>query len=341
MKKIFALIFAFIMVFVLTVSAHATLNDNLDGTITQIRSDNSVLMWLKNANTARSSGFDSDGKMNWDTANAWIASLNSGNYLGYNDWRLPINLPVNGISYNHYFSYDGSTDNSFNIFSLNSELSYLYHVELGNLSFLDSSGAEQAGGGLVNRGPFIGLQSYNYWSGTANNLFSTSAWMFRFEWGNQQTNGKGELFFATAVRDGDVAPPPPVFRSPTNGFESPLGNGPVTVKKNRVLPLKVELRNENNDVISDGDITSPPVLQVFYDSGVPEEDPEDVTEETLSTGWGTEGNRFEYDISTGLWRFNLKTKNYTAVGTYTLSIISGDAEEYTIDSSISASFVIN
>ncbi len=133
----------------------------------------------------------------------------------------------------------------------------------------------------------------------------------------------------------------PSFSSPTNGFESPIGNEPVIVKKNRVLPLKVALRNENNDVIGDDNITSPPVLQVIYNSGIPEEDPVDVTEDTLSAGWGTEGNVFEYEISSGLWRFNLKTKNYRAAGTYTISIVSGDESEYIIDNSITATFVIN
>ncbi len=119
-----------------------------------------------------------------------------------------------------------------------------------------------------------------------------------------------------------------------------MNSGPVTVKKNRVLPLKVELRDENCDLaMDDTDIVTPPVLQVTYAAGaLPATD---VTDEALSAGWGTEGNQFEYDISTGLWRFNLKTKNYTASGTYTISIVSGDDTEYTIDSSISAAFVIN
>ena len=118
-----------------------------------------------------------------------------------------------------------------------------------------------------------------------------------------------------------------------------MGNGPVTVKKNRVLPLKVELHDENSDVIDDNAIDSPPVLQVIFDSGIAA-NPEDVTAYALSAGWGTDGNQFEYDISTGLWHFNLKTKNYTAAGTYIISIVSGDDIEYTIDSS-TASFVIN
>jgi hypothetical protein len=41
-----------------------------------------------------------------------------------------------------------------------------------------------------------------------------------------------------------------------------------------------------------------------------------------------------------VWQFNLKTKNYTAQGTYTVSIVSGDEGEYTIDPPVQAEFVI-
>ena len=41
-----------------------------------------------------------------------------------------------------------------------------------------------------------------------------------------------------------------------------------------------------------------------------------------------EGNQFDY--TAGKWRFNLKTKNYTAAGTYTIKLISGDELEYSV-----------
>ncbi len=131
----------------------------------------------------------------------------------------------------------------------------------------------------------------------------------------------------------------PTFSTPTNNLKPPMNAGPVTVKKNRVLPLRIDLQDENGSPITDLDITSPPAIQVTFAAGT--QAAEDVTDEALSAGWGTEGNQFEYDISTGLWSFNLKTKNYTAPGTYTVSIISGDDAEYKIDSSITATFVIN
>ncbi len=43
MKRMFAVVLAFVMVSIFTVSAHAVLIDNLDGTVTQNRIDGSTL----------------------------------------------------------------------------------------------------------------------------------------------------------------------------------------------------------------------------------------------------------------------------------------------------------
>ena len=68
--------------------------DNGDGTIL----DNlSGLIWAKNGNVmkTRDPGFDTDGfiagdgAVTWQHALAYIKKLNSENYLGHNDWRLP------------------------------------------------------------------------------------------------------------------------------------------------------------------------------------------------------------------------------------------------------------
>ncbi len=51
--------------------------DNGNGTITDVATD---LMWAQN---------DSGSGLNWEEALAWVQTKNSGNYLGYSDWRLP------------------------------------------------------------------------------------------------------------------------------------------------------------------------------------------------------------------------------------------------------------
>ncbi|QXE90370.1 DUF1566 domain-containing protein [Geomonas subterranea] len=69
--------------------ADLTLLDNLTG-----------LVWPKNAGLA--------GKMTWQQALDFIETLNSTNYLGYNDWRLPNLNELQTLShaqYSDYFKY--------------------------------------------------------------------------------------------------------------------------------------------------------------------------------------------------------------------------------------------
>jgi hypothetical protein len=122
------------------------------------------------------------------------------------------------------------------------------------------------------------------------------------------------------------------------GFESPLANGPVTVKKNRVLPVKAQIFNSNDSLITDTEIVASPVIQVFFDSGIGG-DPIDVTDDALPAGLGTEGNQFVFTDG-DKWQFNLKTIEYTATGTYSIFIVSGNESEYIIDPSCEAQFVI-
>jgi hypothetical protein len=50
------------------------------------------------------------------------------------------------------------------------------------------------------------------------------------------------------------------------GFESPLADGPVTVRGNRALPLKAEL-DQDGLALTDADLSASPVVQVDYHSG--------------------------------------------------------------------------
>lgn len=123
------------------------------------------------------------------------------------------------------------------------------------------------------------------------------------------------------------------------GFESPVDNSPVTVKgKNRAIPFKAELE-KNGTPITNLNIIAAPVIQVIYDSGLPGEEPEDVTEGALPAGQGTEGNEFVF-TDEGKWQFNLKLTNYSAVGTYTVKMLSGDDKEYEIAPTCEAEFLI-
>ncbi|PPD35744.1 MAG: hypothetical protein CTY19_01485 [Methylomonas sp.] len=160
----------------------------------------------------------STGNMNFWGAKAWVNYLNSISYAGETDWRLPNVTPVNGSSFNHNVSFNGTTDRGFNVNILNptaSELAYLFSNELGNLSAFNISGVAQAGSGLVNSGPFENFQNGGYWTGTEFQFPTTTtdfqhAWLFSNANGAQGTSPKDDnsRFYAIAVRDGQLATVP-------------------------------------------------------------------------------------------------------------------------------------
>ena len=124
-----------------------------------------------------------------------------------------------------------------------------------------------------------------------------------------------------------------------DGFEPPMDYSPVSVKKNRTLPLKIKLFKHDGSLATDLDIVSPPVLQVNFISSVAP-DPVDVSYLALPVGQGSTGNIFTCNDE-GLWHYNLKMKNYNASGTYLITIVSGDSAMYSLDCDPGASFVID
>ena len=122
------------------------------------------------------------------------------------------------------------------------------------------------------------------------------------------------------------------------GFAPPLDQVAVTVRQNRVLPLKAKLVEEGLP-ITDTDIVAPPVIEVVFSPSTPPSDPVDVTDDALIAGLGTEGNQFVF-TGESKWQFNLKTKNYAAPGTYSVRMRSGDPAEYRIDPEPTVIFVV-
>ena len=170
--------------------------------------------WLQDANHAKTSGYDADGRMNWTQANAWANNLNYGGYSS--GWRLARNTPVNGTqsSWNYSYSPNGSTDVGYNITSTFSELSYMYYVNLGLKGAVNPDGSSRSDFGVYGNGTSGGqkdvglvknLQSGVYWSGTAFAPSLAGAWFFSANLGNQTGTNQSSGFFAWAVRDGDVA----------------------------------------------------------------------------------------------------------------------------------------
>lgn len=75
---------------ILAAPAHAALQGrDLDGnplTIEAVYDTLFDISWLADANYAKTSGYDADGRMNWSDALAWAGQLV---YHGYGNWRLP------------------------------------------------------------------------------------------------------------------------------------------------------------------------------------------------------------------------------------------------------------
>lgn len=171
-------------------AAQATLIDRGGGLIY----DNDLnITWLADANYAKTSGFDTNGLMNWADANAWAAGLVFG---GFSDWRLPTTLQPDASC----SSKDGNGF-SFGNNCTGSEMGHLFYTEGGvsaGSSILTSTILDDY---------FINMQSSFYWSGTARD--SLNAWGLFTNSGNQVALAKSSGFYAWAVRTGDVAAAPP------------------------------------------------------------------------------------------------------------------------------------
>ena len=191
------------------------------------------LTWLQDANYAKTSGYDADGRMNWADATTWAANLSFHDSVRNTDltgWRLAANTPV-GADWNYNFSPTGTTDRGYNIASPRSELSYMFYVNLELKGYRSTAGDYQSDFGVFgngtyngvdtssmgqrNVGPVQNLQAYPYWSGTASAVypedpgFGAVAWNFYPGNGVQGVNYPSDMYFAWAVRPGDVAAPIP------------------------------------------------------------------------------------------------------------------------------------
>ena len=136
--------------------------------------------WLQDANYAKTSGYDADGRMNWVQANAWAGSLNIDGVTG---WRLPGGTMV-----------AGSTQTA-------SEMGNLFFNVLGGTAGSSITATHNDDYNL-----FKNVQSNLYWSGVQ--FGSSRAWYFNFGNGYQVDNVKGVNLFGWAVRSGDVAASP-------------------------------------------------------------------------------------------------------------------------------------
>lgn len=182
--------------------------------------------WLGDANYAKTSNYDADGRMTWNAAKTWATNLSyydSVRKVTYDDWRLASNTPV-GADWNYRNSNAGTTDAGYNITSPHSELSYMYYVNLGFKGYYSPTGMRQPDFGIFGNGLTGGerddlgpngvidnLQPWVYWSGAAYKEPGDPASYasgFNAGYGYQGYWGQNNEFHAWAVRPGDVAAVP-------------------------------------------------------------------------------------------------------------------------------------
>lgn len=182
------------------------------------------ITWLADANLALTntfgvSGINVQGRMNWHTANEWIAAMNAANYLGQNTWRLPAMYDINGdgCTVNSTSSFNGG-DCGYNPVSTGpqaSEMTSLFYDTLGNLAFFDTSGTIQLSElGMQFTAPFENLGNTLYWydletsttSGGIDFGVPLNAWYFGMPSGAQRPIDKLDpSLTAWAVLSGDVS----------------------------------------------------------------------------------------------------------------------------------------
>jgi hypothetical protein len=187
--------------------------------------------WLQDANYAKTSGYDADGRMTHDAAFTWAENLvfhDSVRNVDYSDWRLANNAPVSRNPPNatnapvdgewrYYYSTRGEADSGYNITSPNSELSYMYYVNLGLKGYFSFDGTYQPDYGIFGNGKTGGqnnvglvqnLQSFGYWSRSHSGLHWQYAFYFSNSKGLQDVFTTYSDLAAWAVRPGDVAAVP-------------------------------------------------------------------------------------------------------------------------------------
>jgi hypothetical protein len=228
------LIGALCAVFFLLLStlSHASLIDRGGGLIYDDVLD---ITWLQDTNYALTSGAN-DGMMHWQEANDWAAGLSyydTVRDVTYDDWRLPMLSPVNGISWDTTTTNDGSSDKGYASTTTTtdgmdggwrdysgtpvSELGYMFYVNLANLGKCDPAftlgchiqdgfNDQQYNTGLFTNFSHIVLPDFteltvgNYATGTdffdeiTEGLNGDYAWNFGIDKGESQLRRKGAGF---------------------------------------------------------------------------------------------------------------------------------------------------
>lgn len=192
--------------------AQATLIDRGSGLLYD---DVLKITWLQDANYAKTSGYDADGKMSWGEAKTWASNLvfhDAARNIDLSDWRLAKNSPEgHPFHYGWWFAVGDDEPTG----GPHSELSFMYYANLGLAGYQNNFGAWKYNFGIFGNGSVVGqnnvglvlnLQAGEYLSDADPEPYPYNRpWTFNTNDGNHDLRLLYDPYFAWAVRDGDVA----------------------------------------------------------------------------------------------------------------------------------------
>lgn len=191
---------------------HASLVDRGGGLLYD---DVLKVTWLQDANYAKTSGYDTDGRMSWGVAKTWASNLvfhDAVRNIDIDDWRLARNAPE---AHPFHYGWWVAVGDEEPTAGPHSELSYMYYANLGLTGYKNSYGNWQSNFGIFGNGSFVGqnnvglvlnLQAGEYLSDAAPEPYPYNRpWTFDTNAGNHNLRFQYDPYFAWAVRDGDVA----------------------------------------------------------------------------------------------------------------------------------------
>ena len=166
------------------------------------------ITWLANANYGAGSSYDTadghnDGRMRWQNAMDWAANLSyydSVRNVTYDDWRLPTTLQPDPSCGSQWDAGDRFGVISSGLNCTGSELGHLFYSELGGVARESIVRTHDADYNL-----FSNVQASLYWSATGYVANTYDAWYFTTSSGSQSSLNKTQMYYAWAVRPGDVA----------------------------------------------------------------------------------------------------------------------------------------
>lgn len=183
--------FMLLFLFIFTGTTRAQLVNRGNGLIYDADQD---ITWVQYTNTAGDVEYLLGELLTKQQALDFVDWFNTyiGGVWGATEWRLPV-TPT---------AMDGTCSGSYNTGTgcRNSELGYLYYVQLGN-----SAGA----GGFTNRGLFIDISNgYTYWTDWDITIPGApdESMVFTFGTGMQTRASNDERYRVWLVHDGDIAP---------------------------------------------------------------------------------------------------------------------------------------